>query len=898
MTNKTMIAKAVKVALYSGFAASLAVGAPATFAAEEEEGAEAEKIVVTGSRLKRTDVEGALPVTVIDREQIDLSGDVSVADLLRNTTFNSFGSFRPQSGSSAQSFAELSLRGLGGGRSLILVDGRRAPSAPQVGSAQDLNSIPLAAVERIEILSDGASAIYGTDAIGGVVNVITRKDFDGAEVRVGASDPKRPGGSTDEGSIIFGASSDRASAYVGVSWNSREIVFQRDRPWSSGGVSTFGNNYQALATTTAFSGLSGVQNWTPDGSGCDAEGLFTIDGDAQNHCFYDFTALAADEAEIKNHAIFGRAQYQINDDWSTYFTASNSRVTSFGRYAPTPLFLFLPASSPNNYVGEDVLLRHRSLGTGTRDTNSDQDLYAAEWGFEGYLTDTVEMDFGIRRNEYKYDEFGRNYIVTPLMEAAAADGTYDILDPAGNPDSVLNSLKATINRESNTILDEVYVNTQFDLFEMGGGAARMLVGGEYRKETYQDKYDSLSEGGVIGGSAGNSAGGGRDVSALYFETLLPVVDNFEINLAGRYDDYSDFGDNFAPKVSFRYQPIDDVTLRASWGEGFRAPSLDILTAQPAFSADGTTDPDTCRFLTNNASCQTQTEAYALANPNLGPESSEQFSLGGAWQITDDLSMSADYYNIQLEDQITGIGTAEIVSCLRGFIPCPAGVSEIPNTARPGDASNGLGAAFSDPIPYDLDGDGTIGPNETIEPILFVQRGFINRGEIETSGLDLNVRNSLDMGGAGNLQTNFQVGYVQKYEIDGTDFVDQPGVPEVRANLSNTWSLGDFGLTWNVNYIADTLSTNGTFCDDFSDTANCVPDVDYDTTQPLRNSSWVTHDVQFNYATPWDGQISLGANNLTDKDPVLDIYEPAGRGYDFNLYDGYGRIVYLRYTQRF
>src|SRR5690606_19034820 len=136
----------------------------------------------TGSRIQRADVEGALPITVIDRMDLELSGEISVADFLRTTTFNSFGSFRPQSGSSAQSFAEVSLRGLGGSRTLILIDGRRAPTAPMVGQGQDLNAVPLAAVERIEILSDGASAIYGSDAIGGVVNIITRKDFSGVEI--------------------------------------------------------------------------------------------------------------------------------------------------------------------------------------------------------------------------------------------------------------------------------------------------------------------------------------------------------------------------------------------------------------------------------------------------------------------------------------------------------------------------------------------------------------------------------------------------------------------------------------------------------------------------------------------------------------------------------------------
>ena len=166
--NRNPLSLSVALALS---ASSLLLTLPGSSLAAEQEATELDVVQVTGSHIKRAVIEGALPVTVIDRQDIDISGDISVADFLRNTTFNSFGSFRPQSGSSAQGFAEISLRGLGSGRSLVLIDGRRVPYSPATGSGQDLNSIPLAAVERIEILSDGASAIYGSDAIGGVVNV-------------------------------------------------------------------------------------------------------------------------------------------------------------------------------------------------------------------------------------------------------------------------------------------------------------------------------------------------------------------------------------------------------------------------------------------------------------------------------------------------------------------------------------------------------------------------------------------------------------------------------------------------------------------------------------------------------------------------------------------------------
>src|SRR5690606_29131924 len=162
----------------------------------------------------------------------------------------------------------------------------------------------------------------------------------------------------------------------------------------------------------------------------------------------------------------------------------------------------------------------------------------------------------------------------------------------------------TILRDLKTSTKEFYANAGFDLFSLSGGSAAAVVGAEYREDYYQDNYDPLSESGQVVGSAGNSAAGGRDVTAVYFEVLLPFLSNFEVDIAGRYDDYSDYGSDFAPKVSLRWQPLDSLTFRGSYGEGFRAPSLDILTAKPSFSADDTNDRDTCIMLTGNPSCST------------------------------------------------------------------------------------------------------------------------------------------------------------------------------------------------------------------------------------------------------------------------------------------------------
>src|SRR5690606_34854233 len=215
-------------------------------------------------------------------------------------------------------------------------------------------------------------------------------------------------------------------------------------------------------------------------------------------------------------------------------------------------------------------------------------VYATLLGFRGLVGDSVDLDVGVRYNTYRYDEFGRNYIVGALAEAAINTGLliggermfYNIYDPAGSPVEVLNSIKATITRNSTFTTKEAFGNVTFnDLFEMGGGSAGLVVGGELRKEDYADIYDSLSSAGVILGSAGASSGGGREVSSGDAELLLPYPSTLEADIAGRYEKDSDYGNNLAPQIALRWHPIDSLPLRGSVGQGLVAPALDIITQE-------------------------------------------------------------------------------------------------------------------------------------------------------------------------------------------------------------------------------------------------------------------------------------------------------------------------------
>lgn len=884
--NRNPLAAAIRYALGAGVVAGLAVtAAPVAAQAQSEDAASLDRVEVTGSRIKRTDIEGALPVTVIDREAIEFSGHNSVADLLRDTPFNSAGSFRPQSGSTGQSFAGVSLRGLGEGRTLILIDGRRAPTAPNIGSAQDLNAVPLAAVERIEILSDGASAVYGSDAIGGVINIITRKDFNGVELTIGTSDPERKGGDREEGSALFGVSNDRGQIMVGVSYNERDIIFQRDRPWSRGGASTFSNNF--LVPGAGFLFGFGPNGGPGNVAGCDGAG-FSINP-ANGACFYDFTLEAADEANVENQSLFTRSRYNINDDWSVYANASVNRVKSFGRYAPVPSSPWLvggfgailiqpgtpnhPATAPGDgglnpfwetYAGTEddlLLLRHRFAANGPRDTFTDANLYDLELGVQGRIGQ-FDVEAGVRRTESQYVETGRNYIVSALAQPQIDSGAYNIYDPFNVPQDVLQSFTATIGRDANFVGKELYGNLSGDLpFDLGAGPVGFSVGAEYREEDYKDIFDDLQANGNITGSAGNSAFGNRDVTAFYGEVLIPLLDNLELTGALRYDDYSDFGTATSPKIGLRYQPLDTLTLRASWGEGFRAPTLDILSAQPSFSADSVVDAATAAFLGQPANTSLQITGFVIANPDLDAEDSEQFSIGGVFEPFPWLSGSIDWWTIEITNRVAGIGAQTIINCLAGTTTnCPPGLSNLDPNANVPDPSLGLGIAR-----------GAAGE------IVFIQRGFASLGTIDTEGFDVNLKTNFNFGNAGRLSTNIQGTYTAKFKTDAGDNVaGEAGLPRWRAAMNNEYRIGSFAFAWNMNYI-DSQS------DSFAD-----PDVGL--------SSWITHDLQANWFTPWNGQVTVGVDNVVNKDPVLDDGE--GRGFNFDLYDGYGRVPYVRYKQTF
>src|SRR5690606_34826900 len=459
---------------------------------------------------------------------------------------------------------------------------------------------------------------------------------------------------------------------------------------------------------------------------------------------------------------------------------------------------------------------------GNRDNFTDTTNQDFLVGFQGQLSDTVSVDFGARRTSYKYLETGRGYVISSLAQQAADRGDYLVTDPFGATQETLNGFTATIGRNSFYKSQEYFANVNFDLFEMGGGISNAVVGAEYREDRFEDIYDSLSQAGVVLGSSGGSSGGGRDVTSAYFEWLLPFTSAFDITLAGRYDKYSDYGNDFSPKIAARWQPLENLTLRASYGQGFRAPGLDILTQARTFSAEPVNDPQSCAALGQPSTCRLQVDTYFIANPSLSSEQSDQFSVGVVYDPVDWLDLSVDYYNITVEDTISSITPTDIINMERNpeqYGSIPAGLSITRN-----------------------------GAGRITESIA----GYANEGDLETDGIDFRANTDFDFGGAGRLQNRLTVSYINKFDIttvngELVEDAGRLGSPDLRANLANEWTLGDFAFSWNINDI------DGQKDPDEIDDGEVIPG--------LQVGGYATNDVQVVWSAPWNAKIAVGAMNV-------------------------------------
>ena len=871
MFVKNKLSIAIKAAISATAAGALATGVTSAWAEADEESI-MEEVVVTGSRIKRAVDDEANPVTFINEADLDMSGYSSVADVLRNTTYNSFGSFRERSGSSFGQIALVDLRGLGPDRTAVLINGRRVPGNPFTGqSSVDLNSIPLTAVSRIEILTDSASSVYGADAIGGVVNFVMRDDYNGGEVQLGITRPNAKGADSEVFKALFGASSDRGKVLSTFEFYERAAIFDGDRDYSAVQIngSSFGDTVGVsvggnTGFLPGFSGAFTIGDCDPDVYAGEFTSPFGIPGVG---CGFGYADISAQTGAVERYSTFVDASYRLTDDVETYVESRYSRINSFGRYAPAVGFFAVdePMRIANGLTpvaganGEPFSAFHRFVGHGPRDDDTTRDEFDFVLGVEGELANgAISFDGYARHYFYSATEEGNTYILTNIIEELAASGVYDVLQPLSpeNAGAVLAS-SATLSRDLDTSQNSLGFNVTGYGFDLPAGEIGWSFGAEWAETNYNDNYDRQREAGNVIGSAGNSSAGDRTQKAVFSEVLVPIIEGLEVGAAVRWDEYNDFGDAVTPSINIRWNPefLDWAVFRASFNEGFKAPNLIDLYGSLAQSFNNVTDFPQCESQgIAPENCPTfQVENYSGGNPDLEAENAEAFNVGLVLYppVVEGLSFSVDYFQVDTENRATDLRLSQLVQfAAEGILP--PGTSVV--RGSPTEA-------------------GQLGRLVRIDNVT------TNAALLDIEGLDVRVRYTGDFD-FGTLDGSLEYSRMKSFALQNSadesvlELIGEGGYPEDRVSAWLRLTRDDFTLNYAVNFIGE--HGDGEL-------------EDYD--------SYLMHDIILEYRTPWNVDLTVGVANFTDEKPVIDGIA----GYDNNvtgvLYDLAGRryLVRFRYS---
>ncbi|XOV81187.1 MAG: TonB-dependent receptor [Aestuariibacter sp.] len=885
MTNSkkltlALAATAVQAALY----------APVSIAQEQQN---IEKIAVTGSHIRRTDMEGPSPIASLDAEQIARTGVTDLIGLFTKLPISGQGTFSTQGNSSddtANGGSSVSLRGLGADSTLILINGRRvsvSPFAKGIDTAfVDINNIPLAAIKRVDILKDGASATYGSDAIAGVINVILKDDFDGVEISAKVGDTADGGGEEQNFSIVYGSNSEKANHTFIMDYFDREETLYGDRSYSRSANQAALTGLPFATDFRSSSGFPGTialasdpANRLPDTFGNDVCAPEDIVGTL---CRFDYGPFGSLFPDTERFSFNYMGNYEISSTVKSFVELNGQNSKSIIRGAASPSFneLFMEADNPNHPFADDpshpfhnqrLTMRRRMVEIGHREKRVDTDYYRAIVGFEGEIKDwTWEVAYSYIKSE-STERGVDGFPNSRRVQEAIDSGLWNPFEPSTNTQEALDYMETTTTRVGKSTNKSIDAIVSGPVMEMGAGEVMLAVGAEYREESITDNPDDQFLRGDIFGTESTSARGSRDSTSLFAEVALPFTDDLEVQLAVRHEDYSDFGTTTDPKVSFLWSPMDNLSFRGSWGTAFRAPSLHQLGLGATDESPEVVDRLRCDAIgdpTHRSCFPEENIALFAGNPDLGPEESTSYNLGMIYEITDDLDFSIDYYNYDIEDIID----SDTQFVLETFGLDPNVVVRRPTS-----------------IPND--------PGEIVQ----INDSFQNIGDLETSGLDIDLGYQLETT-AGEFDFGMVVNYVLKWEevrpgadIDGDGFSD-PRIesvegdyeqPEYRATLSASWQKDDWSASLAINHI-DGYRQDDSVREQVDGSGNTVilPDVD----------SMTTVDLTASYIGLKNTTLTLGATNLFDEEPPFSYNELFG--YNTNVHSGQGRFVYAQATYKF
>ena len=982
-------------ALYCCIGATLALSALPASAQQQQP----ETVVVTGSRIHTDPLNQPAPVISVDSADIAKSGLTSVGDLLQrmpvsggglNTKFNTSGNigFPPDGGGVGAGSATADLRHLGPKRTLVLVDGIRwvhESSASGVSGATDLNTIPTSIIDHIEVLQDGASAIYGSDAIAGVINIITKKSYEGIEISGYGGGYDEGDGNTQQWNISAGTSSEKTRAFFGLSYIDQSRVSSGDREISqfptpgvgactsrcSSGTPqgrfffTDPNTAQTL-NLTVNNGVTGIPLYNPAnpaaGPRTDSFHNFTT---ADRFNFQPFNLIQTPSERI---GLYGQVETDLSPNVSMYVKGLFNNRKSTNQAAPEPIFIGPEAgngggsllditgvdvNNPYNPLGftlfgvdppmggTDYFIGRRPLEGGPRIFQQNVDTWYAGTGFRGNFQ-WASRDFfwdvnGVwsrnHADQTTHGSYNSLKIKTALGPGTVAGlngatatacgavtsvgGVPTVLDPIPNcvpfnifggqgsgsgtiTQAMLNYIQPVLHDTSEQELKDFTANISGTIVPLPAGGLDFALGYEHRKESGFYQPDAIYPANESAGVPSGATSGQYDVDEVYGEIQVPILkgvtgaDLLQVSAAVRWFDYSTFGSDTTTKFGLNWRPVQDLLVRGTWGEGFRAPGIGELFG--TFSRFDQTLVDPCSApvapaLQANCAALGVPATYVQFNPQISvitggnqalvPETSKGYTAGLVYSPrwaegvswADSLSIEFTYYNIKIDDTIQARDAqAQLNGCAQTLDSVLCGGI----TRTSGGVINGF------------------------------RNTLINIGGTETDGYDLNVRYLMPKVSAGTFTFSWQNTWLNKY-VDSVQtaagFVDVPRegtergspsqtYPEFKSALTVDWKLSDFGASTTIRYI-DSLTEDcnvappfNTLCSDPAGGKNKMDSRTYvdlqGTWSPSRLQGWT---------------FAVGANNLFNEDPPF-CYSCELNSFDGSTYDIPGMFWYARVNVHF
>lgn len=853
-------------------AACLFITVEQSFAQEE---AAEEEVIVTGSRIARgSDFENPSPVITVDRDFIEKSGYNNLQQLLEKLPINGNGAFSTRGNnqdSTANGAASISLRGLGADATLVLVNGRRvAISAFAEGITTnfvDINSIPASAVKRIEVLKDGSSAVYGSDAVAGVVNIILRDDFTGFELagNTGSGD----GYDEKAASAIWGVGDDDFNVTLVMDYFHNSSLFNNERsPLSTANQSARGG--QDFRSSRGYPGRFIVDGETTIDPACPSDSV------AEQTCLYDYGPwnVLIPESERVGALLLGHQK--ITDNMEGFVELAMQHNNSIAQGAPTPLDedagLTVPIDHPNNPFSDATTLglgRYRTVDAGARRWDIQSDNLRAVFGLRSSFANNWNWEVAVQKARSESQQTGnrsQGWVRTDLLQAEIDAGRYNPFGGVQNSPEVIDAITTSLVRQGTSSLSTYEASISGNLLSMPAGELLMAAGLEYREEEVSDIPDDQFQRGLIFGTESVSAAASRENSSVFVEFAIPILEDVELNLAARHDDYSDFGSTTNPKIALRWSPTEELALRTSWGTGFRAPSLAQIGLGPSQESQFFIDSFGCNAGVPGACIPLDYNIIFAGNPDLDAEESESLNLGAIWKVTPNIELTADYWEIKQENKIDEVPF--------GFL--------YQEFCRDQDSTTCLRAA-------PVDGN-------TLGVLQSINSGYLNIGEQNATGIDLS-----GYFGLGKLTLGFTYAHLlefERVELDsaGEQFISRSlageyEYPEDRIQINADWQADKWGAFASLNYISA-----------FEDTPDVDfdGDLDYDQNTTPKVDAFTTLNVQLRYTGIERTTLMLSIDNALDEAPPFaagdgdsDLY-----GYVQNVHSPLGRFISARAIFRF